>query len=387
MSSSSSQTLYTYRQCFNTRIIQLLGKFTNTKLDIVYVDNMSENNVKKIVSKSPTGSLPLLQSGEFFLSGTIAITKYILSNDSNLREILIGKDNKRIALNDAWIDFTSYNVFPFYDIIIGQVTGKSESHQELFSTAISDLLKVLEKVNTHLTFRTFLVDHQVSLADLILAASLHPYFTLILDGKMRETIPNVMRWFLYVANIKELTSVLGKPRLCFHSSKPSNAPLISKPVDQKIEKKVEKKEEKKPQQKPQEKKVEQPKQQPAKPTNTPTPVEEEKKEKKKNPLDELPPTTLDLDSFKKDFLNTKDKRGALDRLWNSYDVNGWSIWFLHYNKSGDQGKIMFKTCNLKSNFLQVNFFNLLNFFKYLEIRKIQKIHLRCSWSLWSRTRS
>jgi len=353
MSSTNSQTLYTYKQCFNTRIIQLLCKFTNTKLEIVFVDNMSENNIKKIISKSHTASLPLLQSGEFFLSGTIAITKYILSNDSNLSDILIGKENKRKAMNDSWIDFTSYNVFPFYDIIIGQVIGMSETNEELFSTAKSDLMKVLDKVNSHLTFRTFLIDHHVSLADLVLAASLHPYFTLILDSKMRDSIPNLMRWFSYIANIKELTSVLGKPRLCFQSSKPSNVPLVSKSVEQKIEKKVEKKEEKKPQQKPQEKKVEQPKQQPINSSTTPIPVEEEKKEKKTNPLDELPPTTLDLDSFKKDFLNTKDKRAALDRMWSSYDTNGWSIWFLHYNKSGDQGKIMFKTCNLKSNFLQV----------------------------------
>jgi elongation factor 1-gamma len=190
-------------------------------------------------------------------------------------------------------------------------------------------------------------------------AALHPYFSLVLDGKLRESIPHVLRWFLYVANIKEVASVLGKPRLCFTASKPSTVSVSTEPkFEVKVEKKDEKKVEKKVENKVEKKVEKKEEKKPELTKPTPTVVDEEIKQKTKNPLDVLPPTTLDLDSFKKEFLNTTEKKASLDKLWTNYDANGWSIWFVHYNKSPDQGKLSFKTCNLKSNFLQVRFFNI-----------------------------
>jgi elongation factor 1-gamma len=224
-----------------------------------------------------------------------------------------------------------------------------------------------------------LVDHQVSLADLVLAHSLYPYFTLVLDEASRQRIPNLFRWFLFVANIKEVSTVLGKPRLCSVSQKPSTGvkpvkgevqakqeenpqahdkKLHAQDIKSQVQEKTPQTHDKKPQVKektPQSQKTQ---------THTQLKVEEKKpaaaveesedtfSSKKKNPLDELPPSNLSLDNFKKDFLNTKEKAERLQKFWTEYDPNGYSIWFLHYNKSSDQGKIRFKTLNLKSNFLQ-----------------------------------
>lgn len=59
-----------------------------------------------------------------------------------------------------------------------------------------------------------------------------------------------------------------------------------------------------------------------------------------------------MDGFKKDFLNTPDKKGALERFWNNFDANGWSFWHLHYQKLPSEGKVLFKTCNSYGFFLQ-----------------------------------
>lgn len=358
---STNPTVYTYKRCFNSKLIQIMSKFSNKQLDIVYIDGMSETNIKRLVGKSPTEKFPLYQDGEFFLSGTIAIARYVLANNEELSTLLLGKDQKRISANQMWIDYTTYNIWPFYYEIIGQITGIAEAHEGLFSTAIGDLMQVLISLNKHLTFKTFLIDHQVSLADIVLAQALYPYFTLVLEERLRENIPHVARWFNFVANIKEVRNVIGKPRLCQVTQKPfdgarpisNTSSNISTNQDKKVEEK--KPQDKKPQEKkPQEKKPQEKKPQEKKPepVSTPTTTVESELSKPKNPLDVLPPSNFDLDAFKREFLNTKEKAAVLEKFWTIYDNQGYSIWFLHYNRSGEQGKIKFRTCNLKSNFLQ-----------------------------------
>jgi len=329
-----------------------MNKFVTKSFDYVYIDTLSENNLKKLLDKSPTGKFPLLVDGELFLSGTISIAKYVLSNNEDLYALLNGTNIKDQMNNQMWIDYVSFNIWPFYDEIIGQILGNVESNQEIFTMAIPDLMNVLLTINKHLTFRTFLIDHHVSFADIVLAHAVYPYFTLIFDEKLREKIPNVLRWFSYVTNIKEVSGVLGKVRLCHFQQMPYTG---TKPVEKQRE--IHSSKDK------QEKTKNKPKDNPEKPKKTENkvsvtvsePIDSTTKSntKSKNPLDELPPSPFQLDPFKKEFLNTKQQKEYLQQtFWSNYDPKGYSIWFIHYNKDEDQGKIPFKTINLKSNFLQ-----------------------------------
>ena len=361
----SNPTLYCYKNCVNSKLVQIICRFTNTKLEIVSLEKMSQTNLDKLLKRSPTGLFPLLQIGDFFLSGSVAIARFFLEKDEAVHEVLGGKDVQRRSSINMWIDFVSTNLWPFYDEIIGQILGKTETHQDLFSLAIGDLMQVLLKINNHLAFRTFVVDHQISFGDLVLATSLYPYFSLVVDENFRSTVPHLVRWYSFIANLKEVSGVIGVPRFCKVTQKPHHVkkqatvhqPHVKVENTFKEDKHAVKdsKNDKKPQSKQQPvnkveaKKEEKPKAE-AKPAIT---IETEVKvEKKKNPLDLLPPTPLDLDAFKREFLNTPDKKTSLDNLLNNFDAEGWSFWYTYYQKSGDQGKITFRTCNLKSNFLQ-----------------------------------
>ncbi len=105
------------------------------------------------------------------------------------------------------------------------------------------------------------------------------------------------------------------------------------------EKKEEKKEEKKKEEK-KEKKEE-------KPQET-----EEPKKKKVNPLDELPKSRLELEVFKRAFLNNKDKEDAMKKFWEIYDPEGYSLWRLEYQNLPSECKVLFRTSNSKGMFLQ-----------------------------------
>jgi len=79
---------------------------------------------------------------------------------------------------------------------------------------------------------------------------------------------------------------------------------------------------------------------------------EEQDKRKKNPLDMLPKSSFSLDDFKKLFLNT-NKVEALKTFWTIYDDQGFSIWFMHYDKTKSMGESLLKASNFKSMYLQV----------------------------------
>lgn len=325
-----------------------MAKYLNLKLSIKYLENESDNNINKLTEHSLTHTLPLLQEGQFFLSGIYPIAKYLLYKDFSLVTVLHGKDSKEICQVEMWDDFLAYQIWPLYDHTIGQITGKTAKNEEIFRLAVEDLTKILQKLNNHLGLRSFMVGYNVTLADLAVTTALHPFYSLLLDEKTRKNFPNVTRLFLFVSNLSHVTSVLGKARLCKVAQKPANISLtasVNNDKDNKPEVKSSK-ENKKPET------TSKPTQAPTN-TNTSAP-EEEKQKKKTNPLDALPPSNFDFDQFKKDFLNTTEKKAVLDDFWkNKFDPAGYSVWFVHYNRRGDQGKVGFKTKNLKSNFLQV----------------------------------
>ena len=165
---------------------------------------------------------------------------------------------------------------------------------------------------------------QLTLADISLFRHLKFFFQLVWPKKFRESVfPNVNDWFLRVLNTPEVDKVYGKILLCNQPLKPF--------IPEKKEVKKDKNEDK-PKEKNEEKEV--------------------KKPPKKNPLDELPPSPLELETFKRAFLNNKDKEDAMKKFWEIYDPQGYSIWWLEYQNLPSECKILYRTSNSKGMFLQ-----------------------------------
>jgi len=58
------------------------------------------------------------------------------------------------------------------------------------------------------------------------------------------------------------------------------------------------------------------------------------------------------------------KTQALEQFWKDYDPKGFSLWFMHYDKTKSMGESLLKASNFKSMYLQVRNFLL---FSILEI--------------------
>jgi len=51
-------------------------------------------------------------------------------------------------------------------------------------------------------------------------------------------------------------------------------------------------------------------------------------------------------------VNHKDKKGeGIQYFFDNVDRQGFSIYFVHYNKYGDEGVVLYKTSNLLNGFM------------------------------------
>jgi elongation factor 1-gamma len=319
----------------STQRVLLTIRLTNAN---VQHENVPADSPQKpdLLQRSPTGTLPVLQTSQGYLSESHAICVYI--NDT-ANGTLMGSNALERAQVLQWGEFVTCEIQPNNTLTVYSLVGYYEYNQQTFNTALARVRTHLKTLNTALQGRTYLVGNSVTLADIELYMTLKFYYLLAFTEEDRKTFSNVTAWFTNIANHPTVVQVCGVSR--FGRVTQKGPRKIEQPKPQ--------------QQKPAEKKAE------TKKEETKGGEEDEApKSKKKHPLDDLPPSTFILDDFKRDFLNTPDKKGALERFWANYDANGYSLWFVHYQKLASEGKILFKTCNYYSMFLQ----KMENFRKY-----------------------
>jgi elongation factor 1-gamma len=180
-------------------------------------------------------------------------------------------------------------------------------------------------INSALQGKEYLVGNKITVADLVIVVALILPFQVTLDPGFRKSVENVSKYFERVTALPQFVKRFGKIRACQKSIKPVLAAKEEKKAAP-VAKAAAKKEE----------------------------GEESAAEKKlSNPLDELPPTTFDLYSFKTFFVNNPDRRGdGMKFFFENYDKQGYSIYFLHYNKYEGEGIVLYQTANLLNGFLQ-----------------------------------
>ena len=294
------------------------------------VDWSEEDKRKTLVTKSPTGTFPYLEcEEEGVLSESKAIEIYLAEK---YKPELLGKDDIEKAQVRQWMDFASFELADCAQKIVYPIFGWKPYCKQSADEANTKIKEFMKALDQQVKGKRYAFGEQLTLADIALFRQLKFFFQLVFPKNLREKVfPNVTDWFLRVLNTPETDKVYGQVLLC-------NQPLKPYISEKKEEKKEEKKKEDKKEKK--EKKEE-------KPQET-----EEPKKKKVNPLDELPKSRLELEVFKRAFLNNKDKEDAMNKFWEIYDPEGYSLWRLEYQNLPSECKILFRTSNSKGMFLQ-----------------------------------
>jgi elongation factor 1-gamma len=247
---------------------------------------------------------------------------------------LLGSNAFEKATVRQWVEFANIELYRAQPVLIYPLFGwGGEQTKEQHDNSNKTLKENLAILNKHLEGKQYVVGNSLTLADLNLFYGLRSFFQFVFVEDMRKKLfPNITTWFQALAGQEQAVKTFGRTLLC---KVPLKAPKHEKKEEKKKEEPKPKKEETKP-----------------KESAEGDDDEDKSKKKKQNPLDLLPPSSLVLDDFKKEFLNSQEKPAVLKSFWDKYDPQGYSLWWMQYQKLPSEGKILFKTCNSSSFFLQ-----------------------------------
>jgi len=296
---------------------------------------LSSLETEEFKKKSPLGRSPILEANDGILFEANAIARHVARQGRNR---LYGNSLWEMSTIDNWIEFSENEVDLPGNVWIFPILGYILDNPAATQRAKADIRKALDALNKHLTTRTFLVGQRISLADIVVSMSFHRLYQRVLDPGFRKQFSHVNRWFLTCVNQPEFKGVIGETKLCEKMEIAPKAPVESSEHPKKEKpKKQEKAPEKKPEEKPE-----------------PSPEEDEfgeEKSKKKNPLDFLPPSTFDLEEWKRVYSNKDTRSEAIPWFWSHFDPSGFSIWFGDYKYSDEQHKLLM-TVNLLGGYIQ-----------------------------------
>jgi elongation factor 1-gamma len=320
-----SEKLVGYRFSPTVQEVLHVIHLTKATVELQDVDWEDKETRKTLTPKSPTGTFPFLEIGDQVLSESRAIENYLAMK---YKPELLGENELEKAQVRQWSDFGIFEIGFCAKEIVYPIFGWKPYCKESADKANERLKGFMRTLDAQLKDKEYVMGAKLTLADVCLFRELKYFFQLVFPKGLRDKVfPNVTKWFQKMAETEEVKKVYGKILLC-------NQPLKPFIQEQKEEKKPEKKQEKKPEKNPEE-------------------GEEPPKEKKKvNPLDLLPPSKLELEVFKRAFLNNKDKEDAMKKFWEIYDPEGYSLWWVEYQNLPTECKILFRTSNSKGMFLQ-----------------------------------
>jgi len=320
-----SEKLVGYRFSPTVQEVLHVIHLTKATVELQDVDWEDKETRKTLTPKSPTGTFPFLEIGDQVLSESRAIENYLAMK---YKPELLGENELEKAQVRQWSDFGIFEIGFCAKEIVYPIFGWKPYCKESADKANERLKGFMRTLDAQLKDKEYVMGAKLTLADVCLFRELKYFFQLVFPKGLRDKVfPNVTKWFQKMAETEEVKKVYGKILLC-------NQPLKPFIQEQKEEKKPEKKQEKKQEKKPEE-------------------GEEPPKEKKKvNPLDLLPPSKLELETFKRAFLNNKDKEDAMNKFWEIYDPEGYSLWWVEYQNLPTECKILFRTSNSKGMFLQ-----------------------------------
>jgi hypothetical protein len=133
---------------------------------------------------------------------------------------LLGSTPLEKAEIEMYINFIQSSICPITNEIFMNLKGKKKYNEYLVTLALNDLIEQLQCLNDGLKLKTFLVSHHITLCDIFLVCAIFHAYKDTLTEQFRKQIPNVIRLILFVKELPEIVSVLGKAEECKKMAEP-----------------------------------------------------------------------------------------------------------------------------------------------------------------------
>ena len=305
-----SNTIWTIPEQTQGQVVRATAAWAGFPLELpASYKHFDDNKKPEFLSKFPHGKIPALEAADGFkLFEASAIARYIAASAPNSG--LLGGDLKEAALVDQWVHLSESEVDVYTSLTFGLLRGYVPYNKPIHTVFAERQLRALKTLDAHLATRTFFVGERITLADITVAIHAQRAALVTFDAPLRAELKNLVRHFQTVINQPQFKGIID------HFDLVEKALQYTPP--------------------PKEKKETKPAAAPApKAEKKPKPAADDEEEddvpkelKAKNPLDDLPKSTFNLEDWKRAYSNkdTRGPDGALEWFYQNFDKEGFSVW-------------------------------------------------------------
>lgn len=339
-------TLYTYPENFRAYKALIAAQFSGAKVTVASDFVFGKTNKSEaFLKKFPLGKVPAFETADGkFLTESNAIAYYVSNEQlrgktdlekAEVLSFLSLADNELLPAVHGW-------VFAFMGIIQFQKNNVERAKQDLKAT--------LTALNSRLVNQTFLVGERLTLADIVVFATLLSAYEKVLDPSFRAPFGSLTRWFNTVLNQPQVKAVVKGFTMC------AKVAEIDPKKFAEFQAKTGGAQQQQQQKEPKEKKEKKPA--PAKKEKEAEPAEEldaaelalAEEPKSKDPFDAMPKGTFNFDDFKRCYSN-EDEAKSIPYFFEKFDPEHYSIWYGEYKYPEELTKV-FMSCNLITGMFQ-----------------------------------
>ncbi|XP_006455931.1 hypothetical protein AGABI2DRAFT_195231 [Agaricus bisporus var. bisporus H97] len=318
-------SLYTVDAQSKGKMIRSVVALAGQEVELLPFEFGVTNKSSEFLSKFPLGKIPAYQhSNGFKLYEGNAIARYLAGLYPNTG--LLGGTPEEAALVDQWMHVVETEADTYDTWISFLVRGLVPYNKPIELNFYERLERCLAVLESHISTRTFFVGERITLADLSVASVLSKAVAQTVDASRRPKYPNLMRHLDTIANQPKLKAVFGQVNYidkAIQYTPPAKEKKEKAPAPPKAEKK--------------------PKQEEADEEEEPAVPAEPKV---KNPLDDLPKSTFNLEDWKRAYSNkdTRGADGAIEWFYQNFDSTGFSVWRVDF-KYNEELTLTFMSSN------------------------------------------
>lgn len=202
--------LYTYPENFRAYKALIAAQFSGAKVDVVPNFEFGvTNKTEEFLKKFPLGKVPALETDDGkYLAESNAIAYYV--SNAQLR----GNSDFEKAEVLQWLSFADGEIGPVAAAWVFPAIGIMQFNKNTNERAKQDFSRALETLQARLVNNTFLVGERITLADIVVFASLIQVFQHVADPSFRKPFFAVNRWFNTILNQPQTKAVVKNFTFC-----------------------------------------------------------------------------------------------------------------------------------------------------------------------------